>query len=73
MKIKTILSLLLVGTFSVNSFATNDVMLQGFYWDMPVDEVNKNGTWWDNLAQKACALGEAGFSGIWVTKYVESK
>jgi len=66
MKIKTILSLLLVGTISVNSFATNDVMLQGFYWDVPVDEANKNGTWWDNLAQKAPALGEAGFSGIWV-------
>ncbi|MCP4326651.1 MAG: alpha-amylase [Alteromonadales bacterium] len=66
MKTKTILSMLLMGAFSVNSYATNDVMLQGFYWDVPVDEANKNGSWWDNLADKAPALGAAGFSGIWV-------
>ena len=27
---------------STSSTATEDVMLQGFYWDVPVDEQNKN-------------------------------
>ncbi|TQF66771.1 alpha-amylase family glycosyl hydrolase [Pseudoalteromonas luteoviolacea] len=53
-------------SFSPTSSATDDVMLQGFYWDVPVDEQNKNGTWWDNLANKGAALSEAGFSSIWI-------
>ncbi|KZN67829.1 alpha-amylase family glycosyl hydrolase [Pseudoalteromonas luteoviolacea] len=48
------------------SFATDDVMLQGFFWDVPVDEKNNNGIWWDNLANKAPALSQAGFSSIWI-------
>ncbi|MCF2856725.1 hypothetical protein L1286_04540 [Pseudoalteromonas sp. SMS1] len=51
---------------STSSTATEDVMLQGFYWDVPVDEQNKNGIWWDNLANKAPALSHAGFSSIWI-------
>lgn len=51
---------------STYSFGQNDVMMQAFYWDVPVDEVNLNGTWWDNLANKAPALGNAGFTGMWV-------
>ncbi|MCG7546554.1 alpha-amylase family glycosyl hydrolase [Pseudoalteromonas sp. Of7M-16] len=46
--------------------ATDDVMLQGFYWDVPVDEKNKNGIWWDHLAEQAPALAKAGFSSIWI-------
>lgn len=46
--------------------AQNDVMMQAFYWEPPVDEANYNGTWWDNLASKASAMSAAGFTGIWV-------
>lgn len=44
----------------------NDVMMQGFYWDVPVDAVNKNGTWWDNLKNKSTILKNAGIKGLWV-------
>ncbi len=44
----------------------NDTMMQAFYWDVPVDAVNKNGTWWDNLRNQSTALKNAGFTGIWV-------
>ncbi|MDK1288690.1 alpha-amylase family glycosyl hydrolase [Pseudoalteromonas umbrosa] len=46
--------------------ATDDVMLQGFYWDVPVDEKNKNGIWWDHLSEQAPSLSRAGFSSIWI-------
>ena len=46
--------------------AQNDVMMQGFYWDVPVDAVNKNGSWWTNLKNKSTTLKNAGFKGIWV-------
>ena len=58
------LVLLLSMTFSAS--AQNDVMMQAFYWDVPVDEVNKNGTWWDNLRLKSDAMKAAGFTGLWV-------
>lgn len=45
--------------------AQNDVMLQAFYWDVPVDTVAKNGTWWDSLRVKAPDLAQAGVTGIW--------
>lgn len=46
--------------------AENDVILQAFYWDPPVDSVNRNGTWWDVLAGQAPELAAAGFTAIWV-------
>jgi len=46
--------------------AQNDVMMQAFYWNVPVDDANKNGTWWDNLSNKSSEIKTAGFSGIWV-------
>ncbi|KZN65932.1 hypothetical protein N473_10210 [Pseudoalteromonas luteoviolacea CPMOR-1] len=58
-------SVLLSSTSSV-CIATNDVMLQGFYWDVPVDEENKNGIWWDHLKQQAPGLSQAGFASIWI-------
>ncbi len=45
--------------------AQNDVMMQGFNFNVPVDEASRNGTWWDNLADKSQELKEAGFTGIW--------
>ena len=52
-----------VAIFRVN--AQNDVMMQAFYWDVPVDAVNKNGSWWDTLRVKAPELASAGITGIW--------
>ncbi len=46
--------------------AQNDVMMQGFYWDVPVDNVNLNGTWWTNLKNKSTILKNAGIKGLWV-------
>lgn len=43
----------------------NDVMMQAFYWDVPVDDVAKDGTWWDNLREKAPELKKAGITAIW--------
>ena len=50
---------------NISVLAQNDVMMQGFNFNVPVDEANRNGTWWDNLAGKSQELKEAGFTGIW--------
>ncbi|MEO1021594.1 MAG: alpha-amylase family glycosyl hydrolase [Bacteroidota bacterium] len=41
-------------------------MMQAFYWDVPVDQANLNGHWWDSLAAKSNKLGQAGFTGVWI-------
>ena len=48
------------------AFCQNDVMMQAFYWDVPVDAANNNGTWWDNLKNKSTILKNAGFKALWV-------
>ncbi len=45
--------------------AQNDVLMQAFYWDVPVDDTNLNGFWWDSLRVKAPDLATAGISAIW--------
>ena len=50
---------------SLSLSALDDVMMQAFYWDVPVDEITQNGTWWDNLKAKAPELKAAGITGIW--------
>ncbi len=59
--------IVLVCILACNSlvFAQNDTMMQAFYWDVPVDSVNKNGSWWDNLSGKAPELSRAGITGVW--------
>jgi alpha-amylase len=47
------------------SIAQNDVLMQGFHFNVAVDSANRNGIWWDNLASKADDLKGAGFSAIW--------
>ncbi|HEY4784893.1 MAG TPA: hypothetical protein VIH57_02540, partial [Bacteroidales bacterium] len=37
-------------------FSQNDVMLQAFYWNVPVDQTNLNGSWWDTLRVKTPEL-----------------
>ncbi len=66
LKAKTILSLLSLIMCSYGAIAQNDVMMQAFYWDVPVDATNLNGTWWDNLKNKSTTLKNAGITGIWV-------
>lgn len=58
--------LLLATSPFYSSYAQNDVMMQAFYWDVPVNETTKNGTWWDNLSSKSSELKTAGITGIWV-------
>ncbi|HEX8071863.1 MAG TPA: alpha-amylase family glycosyl hydrolase [Pyrinomonadaceae bacterium] len=45
--------------------AQNDTMMQAFYWDVPTDDVNKNGSWWNNLAARAPEIKRAGFTAVW--------
>ena len=51
--------------WAIVAHAQNDTMLQAFYWDVPTDDVNKNGDWWNNLAGKAPEFKHAGFTAIW--------
>jgi alpha-amylase len=48
------------------SKAQNDVMMQAFYWDVPVNAGTLNGSWWDTLSSKMTALKNAGIKGLWV-------
>ena len=48
------------------AYAENDVMMQAFYWDVPVNPELKDGTWWDELRGKAADLSAAGFTALWV-------
>ena len=49
-----------------NVVAQNDVMMQAFYWDVPVDDASRNGTWWDSLAVKSDELKQSGFTCLWL-------
>ncbi|MGE5807348.1 MAG: alpha-amylase, partial [Ignavibacteria bacterium] len=44
----------------------NDVMMQAFYWDVPVDAANLNGSWWDSLKSKAALFSIAGITALWI-------
>ena len=48
------------------SHTQNDVMLQAFYWDVPVDVENNDGLWWDHLSEKASEWKRMGITGLWV-------
>jgi alpha-amylase len=66
-KVTFLFSFLCLILFSpVKICSQNDVMMQAFYWDVPVDAANLNGSWWDTLRLKASSLSTAGFTGIWV-------
>jgi alpha-amylase len=58
--------LMMASLLPAGLYAQNDVMMQAFYWDVPVDATNKNGTWWDNLKNKATILQNAGIKALWV-------
>jgi len=63
---KILLSLFAIFILTSIGKAQNDVMMQAFYWNVPTDEVNLNGTWWDNLNTKLPELKAAGFTALWV-------
>ena len=46
--------------------AQNDVMLQTFYWDVPVDGENLKGLWWENLEHKSSEFKKIGITSIWI-------
>lgn len=58
--------LLFLSSNLTNIYSQNDVMMQAFYWNVPTDTTNKNGSWWDTLSVKASSLSSAGFTGLWV-------
>ena len=41
------------------------VMMQAFYWDAPNKE-QKEGEWWNFLAEKVEDLGKAGINALWL-------
>ena len=43
----------------------DDVMMQAFYWDVPVNEQAKDGSWWDHLSEITPELKSAGISCLW--------
>ena len=46
--------------------AQNDVMMQAFYWNVPVNEVGKNGFWYDTIKAKIPAMKTAGIRALWM-------
>ncbi|BDD12038.1 alpha-amylase (plasmid) [Fulvitalea axinellae] len=47
-----------------------EVMMQGFYWDVPFEETDgsshKNGIWWDTIKDKIPSWNAAGISSVWI-------
>ena len=71
---KSIITALLAAALALTACSTqkeeapqplDDVMMQAFYWDVPVDEQAKNGSWWDHLREMAPELKAAGISSLW--------
>ncbi len=44
------------------------VLLQGFYWDVPSPAAGAASApwWWDHLAKQAPGLHSAGFTAVWI-------
>lgn len=51
---------------SAQLHAQNDVMMQAFYWNVPVNEAGKNGFWYDTLKAKIPAMKTAGIRALWM-------
>src|SRR5262249_32947229 len=60
----------LFATFAIQGLspARSNVLLQGFYWDVPSPAAGNNTAdwWWDHLAAQANALRQVGFTGVWI-------
>jgi len=64
MRIRFLMMFIIAFNFSL--VAQNDVMLQAFYWDVPVDAQNLKGLWWDNLERKSSEFKEMGITSVWI-------
>lgn len=63
-----LLPFLLFLLLSANTLRSQDVILQGFYWNThPGDITNTTtgGLWWDTIAAVAPQLAQAGFKTVW--------
>jgi alpha-amylase len=60
--------LLIVLLFAGPATSRADVMMQGFYWDVPSPAAGNNNApwWWDRLASQAQELRKAGFTALWL-------
>lgn len=65
MKLRILLSLCLLCFLHV-LHAQNDVMMQAFYWNVPVNEATKNGFWYDTIKAKIPAMKTAGIRALWM-------
>lgn len=54
--------------------ARSDVLLQGFYWDVPSPAAGQEDApwWWDRLAEQAHELRAAGFTAVWIPPVLKS-
>ncbi len=50
-----------------------DVMMQGFYWDVPSPQTGQANApwWWDHLAEQARDLRMAGFTSLWIPPVIK--
>jgi alpha-amylase len=62
----TLLLLLMLLYRPTTSQAQDDVMMQAFYWNVPVNEPGKNGFWYDTLRAKIPAMKSAGIRALWM-------
>lgn len=67
MKLRNIfITLFIFSTFFQSLHAQNDVMMQAFYWNVPVNEATKNGFWYDTIKAKIPAMKTAGIRALWM-------
>ena len=67
MKKKTTLITVLASMLWCNTLLSqDDVMMQAFYWNVPVNEPGKNGFWYDTLRAKIPAMKTAGIRALWM-------
>ena len=50
-----------------------DVLLQGFYWDVPSPQAGQANApwWWDHLAAQAQELHQSGFTAVWIPPVIK--
>lgn len=66
MKMKHLLAAIGIMLSQHFAHAQNDVMMQAFYWNVPVNETTKNGSWYDTLRNKIPAMKTAGIRALWM-------
>ncbi|MBC35460.1 MAG: hypothetical protein CL663_05400 [Bacteroidetes bacterium] len=57
---------LMVNSGLNHSVLAQNTILQGFYWDVPVDDQAKNGSWYDSISVKLDHFQDLGIEAIWM-------